>query len=139
LHAVLIIAPAGRQIAMVAARSKGVHWPWHFDHAGLLPDVSLAIGITASRLRILEAADSLSREPITHLINTHWHFDHTDGNGWLNAEGAAILSHENTHKHLLTAQRVEDWTGHKPLHAIPLVSRHTFSSQKSGGQKTRSI
>src|SRR5262249_56027749 len=25
------------------------------------------------------------------------------------AEGAAIIAHENTHKHLLVAQRVEDW------------------------------
>ena len=66
-------------------------------------------GITATRPRILEAVNSLSRDPIKHLINTHWHFDHTDGNQWLNEEGAAILAHENTHKHLLSAQRVEDW------------------------------
>src|SRR5262249_61024612 len=56
-------------------------------------------GITISRKRILEAANGLSRDPITHLINTHWHFDHTDGNAWLNAEGAAIIAHENTQKH----------------------------------------
>jgi len=71
--------------------------------------VFIDAGITASRKRILEAANGLSRDPITHLINTHWHFDHTDGNAWLNAEGAAIIAHENTHKHLLAVQRVEDW------------------------------
>jgi glyoxylase-like metal-dependent hydrolase (beta-lactamase superfamily II) len=49
--------------------------------------------ITVSRLRILEAADRLSRDQIRHLINTHWHFDHADGNAWLNAEGAAIIAH----------------------------------------------
>jgi glyoxylase-like metal-dependent hydrolase (beta-lactamase superfamily II) len=38
-------------------------------------------GITASRPRILEAANHLSRDPIKHLINSHWHFDHADGNG----------------------------------------------------------
>ena len=37
-------------------------------------------GITASRPRILEAATGLGRDPIRHLINTHWHFDHADGN-----------------------------------------------------------
>jgi glyoxylase-like metal-dependent hydrolase (beta-lactamase superfamily II) len=52
--------------------------------------VSIDAGITASRPRILEAANALSRDPIKHLINTHWHFDHADGNEWLNAEGAAI-------------------------------------------------
>ena len=66
-------------------------------------------GITASKPRILEALDSLGNEPITRLINTHWHFDHADGNAWLHAEGAAITAHVNTRKHLLTAQRVEDW------------------------------
>ena len=50
--------------------------------------VFIDAGITASRPRILEAANSLSRDPIRHLINTHWHFDHADGNTWLNAEGA---------------------------------------------------
>ena len=45
----------------------------------------------------------------THLINTHWHFDHADGNEWLHEQGAAILAHENTQKHLPSIQRVEDW------------------------------
>src|SRR5262249_23222372 len=40
-------------------------------------------GITATRPRILEAANSLGPDPIKHLINTHWHFDHADGNEWL--------------------------------------------------------
>jgi glyoxylase-like metal-dependent hydrolase (beta-lactamase superfamily II) len=51
-------------------------------------------GITASRRRILEAAEGLGRDPIRHLINTHWHFDHADGNTWLNGEGVAIIAHE---------------------------------------------
>jgi glyoxylase-like metal-dependent hydrolase (beta-lactamase superfamily II) len=40
-------------------------------------------GITASRPRIKEALVSLDGTPVTHLINTHWHFDHADGNEWL--------------------------------------------------------
>jgi glyoxylase-like metal-dependent hydrolase (beta-lactamase superfamily II) len=91
--------------------------------------VFIDAGITASRLRILEAANSLGREPITHLINTHWHFDHTDGNGWLNAEGAAILAHENTHKHLLTAQRVEDWDFNFPSPPLAAVPTEVFPSE----------
>src|SRR5262245_37130727 len=85
-------------------------------------------GITVSRPRILEAADSLSRDPIRHLINTHWHFDHADGNTWLNAEGASIIAHENTHKHLLVAQRVEDWDYTFPSCPLPAVPTNVFSS-----------
>jgi glyoxylase-like metal-dependent hydrolase (beta-lactamase superfamily II) len=66
-------------------------------------------GIGVSRPRIAEALTKLSADPIRHLINTHWHFDHADGNEWLRGEGATILAHENARKHLASAQRVEDW------------------------------
>ena len=36
--------------------------------------VFIDAGITASRPRILEATNGLSRDPVKHLINTHWHF-----------------------------------------------------------------
>jgi len=91
--------------------------------------VFIDAGITASRLRILEAARKLSSEPITHLINTHWHFDHSDGNAWLNAEGAAILAHENTHKHLLSAQRVDDWNFDFPESPLAAIPTEVFSSE----------
>ena len=67
-------------------------------------------GIGVSRPQMLTALDGLGDAPITHLINTHWHFDHSDGNAWVNEEGAEILAHENTRKHLLVTQRVEDWS-----------------------------
>jgi glyoxylase-like metal-dependent hydrolase (beta-lactamase superfamily II) len=93
--------------------------------------VFIDAGITASRPRILEAANGLSRDPIRHLINTHWHFDHADGNQWLNAEGAAIIAHENTHKHLLVAQRVEDWDFNFPSPPLAAVPTEVFSSEKT--------
>lgn len=66
-------------------------------------------GITASKPRIMEALDDLSPEPIKHVINTHWHFDHTDGNEWLHEMGAQITAHENTRKHLSKTTRVDAW------------------------------
>src|SRR5262249_43347356 len=70
------------------------------------PDGKLLVdaGITASRPRIKEALAGLGDQPVKHLINTHWHFDHADGNEWLNQEGATILAHENARKHLMSAQ-----------------------------------
>src|SRR5262245_52135470 len=93
--------------------------------------VFIDAGITASRRRILEAANGLSQDPITHLINTHWHFDHTDGNAWLNGEGAAIIAHENTHKHLLAVQRVEDWDFNFPSSPLAAVPSEILSSEKT--------
>jgi glyoxylase-like metal-dependent hydrolase (beta-lactamase superfamily II) len=75
------------------------------------PDGKLLVdaGITASRPRIIDALASLTNEPVKHLINTHWHFDHANGNEWLNEQGAVIVAHANTRKHLMSAQRVDDW------------------------------
>jgi glyoxylase-like metal-dependent hydrolase (beta-lactamase superfamily II) len=91
--------------------------------------VFIDAGITASRPRILEAANGLSRDPIR--INTHWRFDHVDGNKWLNAEGSAIIAHDNTKKHLLVAQRVEDLDFNFPSSPLPAVPSETFSSEKT--------
>jgi glyoxylase-like metal-dependent hydrolase (beta-lactamase superfamily II) len=66
-------------------------------------------GITASRPRITDALGEISSDPVRRLINTHWHFDHTDGNEWLHSIGAEITAHENTRKHLSETTRVDAW------------------------------
>ena len=49
------------------------------------PDGKVLIdaGIGVSRPQMTKALADLGADPITHLINTHWHFDHADGNAWL--------------------------------------------------------
>jgi glyoxylase-like metal-dependent hydrolase (beta-lactamase superfamily II) len=66
-------------------------------------------GIGVSRAQMTSALAALGSDPITHLINTHWHFDHADGNTWLHSVGAKIIAQNNTRKHLSGIQRVEDW------------------------------
>jgi glyoxylase-like metal-dependent hydrolase (beta-lactamase superfamily II) len=97
------------------------------------PDGKLLVdaGITATRPRIADALAMLSKDPITRLINTHWHFDHADGNAWLNAEGASIVAHENTRKHLSNLQRVEDWD-----FDFPAFPPHALPSEVFAGDKT---
>jgi len=75
------------------------------------PDGKVLIdaGIGVSRPQMTKALADLGAEPVTHLINTHWHFDHTDGNAWLNSVGAKIIAQENTLGFLSHVQRVEDW------------------------------
>jgi len=88
-------------------------------------------GITASRPRITEALASLSSDPVKHLINTHWHFDHTDGNAWLHGEGAVILAHEQTRKHLAMAQRVEDWNFDFPPSPAGALPTDVFATERT--------
>ena len=71
--------------------------------------VLIDAGFAGARPQITDALAGISSEPIKHLVNTHWHFDHTDGNEWLHSVGAAILAHTNTRKHLSTTTRVEGW------------------------------
>jgi glyoxylase-like metal-dependent hydrolase (beta-lactamase superfamily II) len=51
----------------------------------------------------------ISSDPIIRLVNTHWHFDHTDGNEWLHTAGAVIVAHEKTRQHLTATVHVDDW------------------------------
>jgi cyclase len=51
--------------------------------------------------RLKEALDALGNAPVQYVIDTHWHFDHTDNNAPLRAAGAVVLAHENTKKRML--------------------------------------
>jgi glyoxylase-like metal-dependent hydrolase (beta-lactamase superfamily II) len=50
--------------------------------------------------RLKEALDALGNAPLKYVIDTHWHFDHTDNNAPLHAAGATVLAHENTKKRM---------------------------------------
>jgi glyoxylase-like metal-dependent hydrolase (beta-lactamase superfamily II) len=50
--------------------------------------------------RLKKALDSLGNAPVKYVIDTHWHFDHTDNNAPLHATGAAVIAHENTKKRM---------------------------------------
>jgi len=50
--------------------------------------------------KLKQTLDGVGNAPIRLLIDTHWHFDHTDNNANFRAAGAQILAHENTKKRL---------------------------------------
>src|SRR5258708_6260284 len=87
-------------------------------------------GFAGARPRITEALASIGSDPIKHLINTHWHFDHTDGNEWLHSAGAAILAHENTRKHLSTTTRVEGWNFTFPPSPAGAIPTEVFEDER---------
>ena len=68
-------------------------------------------GIASARDRIAIALGGFDRQPLRYVVNTHWHWDHTDGNGWARQLGATILAAPNTTRHLSETIRVEEW-GH---------------------------
>jgi glyoxylase-like metal-dependent hydrolase (beta-lactamase superfamily II) len=66
-------------------------------------------GISPSKEKIEAVLKKLGPEAIKYLVNTHWHWDHTDGNAWMHAAGATIIAQENTFSHLTQTARVDDW------------------------------
>src|SRR5215813_8505621 len=88
-------------------------------------------GFAGARPKITSALASISSDPIKHLINTHWHFDHTDGNEWLHSAGAAILAHTNTRKHLSTTTRVEGWNFTFPPAPASAIPAEVFDDERT--------
>ncbi len=50
--------------------------------------------------KLKEALAGLGNAPVKYVIDSHWHFDHTDNNAPLHAAGATVLAHENTKKRM---------------------------------------
>lgn len=97
-------------------------------------------GLATSHKQLADALDGISSHPIKHLINTHWHFDHTDGNEWLRQSGATISAHQNTVRHLTTSTRVDDWDftfPPLPADAIPSVIIPDEKNMEVNGSKLK--
>jgi glyoxylase-like metal-dependent hydrolase (beta-lactamase superfamily II) len=88
------------------------------DGSTLLIDSGLAS-------RISELSDAIFRttmRPVTRLVNTHWHFDHTGGNTYFGSSGVTIIAQENVKKELSSAEDVPFVglrDGHYPPQALP--------------------
>lgn len=54
---------------------------------------------------IMDAIAAITDKPISFMINTHYHGDHTGGNAQFRAAGATILAHDNVHKRMSETQR----------------------------------
>jgi glyoxylase-like metal-dependent hydrolase (beta-lactamase superfamily II) len=86
-------------------------------------------GFVVSRPRVASALASINADPIKHLINTHWHTDHTDGNAWLHSAGAEITAQENTRKRLLVDTRVEGWEWTFPAAPAGALPVNVFAAE----------
>jgi glyoxylase-like metal-dependent hydrolase (beta-lactamase superfamily II) len=90
-------------------------------------------GVAESRSQIADALARISADPMKYAINTHWHFDHTDGNQWLNEAGATIIAHENVRKRMSEPTRIGPWD-----HTFPpadAAALPTFTLRAAGTQE----
>jgi glyoxylase-like metal-dependent hydrolase (beta-lactamase superfamily II) len=57
-------------------------------------------------VKIQAAIAALSPRPVEYVVNTHFHYDHSDGNENFGRAGATIVAHENARMRMLTDQRI---------------------------------
>ncbi len=74
--------------------------------------------------------------PVKFVINTHWHFDHTDNNAPLHAAGATVLAHENTKRRMSEPHHLAvlelDFAPHPRAPCPSACSRTATRSRRTG-------
>lgn len=80
--------------------------------------------------KLKEALDGLGNAPVKTVIDTHWHFDHTDNNAHLHATGATVLAHENTKTRMAETHESSLLGMRFPASPTDALPQQTFSSSK---------
>lgn len=78
--------------------------------------------------KLKETLDGIGGAPLKFVIDSHWHFDHTDNNAPLHTAGATVLAHENTKKRMSEAHDLPIFGFHldpSPAEALP---QQTFAA-----------
>jgi cyclase len=78
--------------------------------------------------KLKETLDGLGNAPLKFVIDTHWHFDHTDNNAALHAAGATVLAHENTKKRMSAPEDIPILGFHFPPSPADALPQETFST-----------
>ena len=81
--------------------------------------------------KITAAIAQLTNQPVEFVINTHWHYDHTDGNEHFGEAGAVIVSHENSRRRMETDQFLELFDRAQPAYSAAGLPKITFSRSMS--------
>ncbi|OUS01297.1 MBL fold metallo-hydrolase [Flavobacteriales bacterium 33_180_T64] len=83
--------------------------------------------------KINTAIKSLSDKPITFLVNTHHHGDHTGGNENIQKLGATIIAHDNVRERLATTPKRDNTM--QPKEALPSITFNDKLSLYINGEK----
>lgn len=81
-------------------------------------------GIAVSRAMILKGLASISSGNVRLAVNTHWHWDHADGNSWIRDQGASIMADAAAVRRESETIRVVEWGNTflpKPAAALPNI------------------
>ena len=102
----------------------------------LLVDDQFAQGVPALQRQI----SALGGDGVDYVVNTHWHFDHADGNPLLGAGGAQIIAHAASRQQMMQRTKVEYLGFHYqqppyPAEGLPRLTFDTTMSLHVNGQR----
>ena len=83
--------------------------------------------------KIEAAIKALSDKPITYLVNTHYHSDHTGGNENMHKLGATIIAHDNVRFRLETTPKRDNTM--QPDGALPIITFNDELNIHINGEK----
>jgi glyoxylase-like metal-dependent hydrolase (beta-lactamase superfamily II) len=92
-------------------------------------------GYASCQPQLSAALTAINSDPIQVLINTHWHFDHTDGNEWMHSAGATIWAHENTRYRMSSTQNIVAYNAvilPAPIGALATILLNTYRHLSDG-------
>ena len=95
-------------------------------------------GMDTRAVELNDAVFKATMRPVTRLVNTHWHFDHTGGNVFFGSSGVTIIAQENVKKQLSSVQDVPFIglrDGHYPEQALPTVTYSSSMALRQGSQR----
>jgi glyoxylase-like metal-dependent hydrolase (beta-lactamase superfamily II) len=121
----LSVKPLRKNVSMVSGSGGNV-----LVLSGKEGKLAVDSGFATSKVQMEQAFSGISDEPLKLLVNTHWHFDHTDGNEWMHSTGAMIISHSQTLDRMCHRQVIPEFEGiypPSPRGALPTV---TFEETK---------
>jgi cyclase len=84
-------------------------------------------GVLPATPAVLQALGQLDALPLKYLINTHWHFDHTDGNAQFHNAGAAVVATAKTRDRLSTPQFSDILQLHAPASPAAALPTRTLT------------
>src|SRR5229473_7044129 len=95
-------------------------------------------GLPSRTTELNDAIFKTTMRPVTRLVNTHWHFDHTGGNTYFGSSGVTIIAQENVKQQLSSVQDVSFIglrDGHYPSQALPGVTYASSMTLHQGSQR----